>query len=301
MNTIPNKQNEERNLNLLAAQRQLYSTSKVIFGVQTFLSVPLAISLTIWSLSNPSIKAYTALWGMIVVIADLIWLSPWNKKLRSIAAATQETFDCIVLDLPRADFRTGKSPDPECIKEQSSKYKKSANSMPTLIDWYDPCVGELPIHIGRIICQRTNCWWDSKQRRLYANTIIIGVVIILSSVILPAILMNISLQSFILVMNSLFPVFVFGYKQYTEHTEAAIRLDSLKVFSESVWKEAMANKDQTEITNLSRDLQSEIYDGRKKSPLFFDFIFKKIRNNFEVQMNHGARHYTDEAKRTLNL
>jgi predicted pore-forming effector associated with SMODS systems len=50
-------------------------------------------------------------------------------------------------------------------------------------DWYASAVGGLPLHIGRLACQRSNCWWDSKQRRRYAVWVIAVVVLIFAVVL----------------------------------------------------------------------------------------------------------------------
>jgi hypothetical protein len=38
-----------------------------------------------------------------------------------------------------------------------------------LKDWYPVSVGQLPIHEARLICQRSNIWWDAKQKLRYCN------------------------------------------------------------------------------------------------------------------------------------
>ena len=49
----------------------------------------------------------------------------------------------------------------------------------------------------------------------------------------------------------------------------------------------------------SRALQDEIFDGRKRNPLVFDFVFKQLRADQEAQMNFGAEELVTEAERVL--
>jgi hypothetical protein len=45
----------------------------------------------------------------------------------------------------------------------------------------------------------------------------------------------------------------------------------------------------------SRFLQDEIFDGRKRNQLIFDFIFKILRPHTELEMNRGAGTLVKEA------
>ncbi|MDD4976698.1 MAG: S-4TM family putative pore-forming effector [Bacteriovorax sp.] len=299
MNNIPLNQNKERHLQQLEAQRQLYSTAKKIFGFHSFVSLPLTISLAVIAAWCADIKPYTALWGIAVSFMDLIWLTPWTKRLRTRAARIQEVFDCEVLEIPQDELRTGNPPDPELIKEQSEKYQRWASEIHPITNWYAVGVGELPMYLARLICQRSNCWWDSKQRRSYANTFMASAIFIFFVILIVAIAMNSSINSFILAFNTLLPVFIFSSRQYLDNIEAAERLENIKTYIERSWDRALKNKNDVEATAMSRTLQGEIYDSRKRSPLVFDFIFKRLRNDYESQMNHGAICFIEEAKKSL--
>src|SRR4051794_23247686 len=122
MNRIPTKQNEPKQIQRLAAQRQLYSRAKSIFAVQMVVSAPVAIAWSLLVLRNPSLKAAAAFWGVAATGLDLFWLNPWHKRLREQAAKVQEEFDCYVLELPWNDIKVGKRPDAEAVKEFFDAY-----------------------------------------------------------------------------------------------------------------------------------------------------------------------------------
>jgi hypothetical protein len=91
-----------------------------------------------------------------------------------------------------------------------------------------------------------------------------------------------------------------GIRQYSEHIEAAARLDKLKDHAEKLWNESLSGKKPpTYLTTTARGLQDEILEGRRRSPLVFDVIFKRLRRDYEMQMNHGATELVAEAKRKL--
>ncbi len=296
------EQNNERQLQRLAAQRQLYATAKTVFGWQIFLGGPVAVASAVFTLAYPSLKGITASWGIIVTLADLFWLTPWQKRLRDSAAGIQEAFDCDVLELPWNEVKAGKTPDPELIKEQSDKYNKWAGKMPPLTNWYAPAVDDLPLHIGRIACQRSNCWWDSKQRRRYACCVITAVVLVFLVVLGLSLGVGFTVEDFILkVAAPLAPAFLLGMRQFSEQMEAAARLDRLKEDSERLWNDALSGKSMIDVTTKARSLQDEILENRRKSPLVFDGIYKWLRPNYEAQMNFGVAELVAQAKQKLGL
>ena len=267
-----------------------------------FVSGPVAVALALVVLGLPQLKAYAALWGIIVSLSDAFWLTPWQKRLRNKAARVQELFDCDVLEVPWDELKAGKRPEPELVREQSDKYKRWEASMPPLSDWYGTEVDCLPLHIGRIACQRSNCWWDAKQRRRYATWVIVAVSVIFLTVLCLAMGNGFTIEDFVLkVAAPLSPALLLGIRQFAEQLEAASRLDTLKEHAERLWADALSGKQEADITLRSRGLQNEILENRKRSPLVFDWIFKRLRRDYETQMNHGIAEFVAEAKQKLGL
>lgn len=302
MNTIAQLQNEPRQLQRLAAQRQLYSTAKRLFAVELLLGGPVAIGWSLAVVTLPELRGIAALWGALVSFSVLMWLTPWQKGLRERAAKIQEAFDCDVLQLPCNDIKTGKCCDPELVKEQADKYQKVQAGLPPLTNWYAPVVSELPLEIGRVICQRTNCWWDSQQRRRYATWVITSVIAVTLLMVGLGFIGGLTVEKlFLAILMPLSPVLLLGIRQFAEQTEAANRLDKLRAHAESLWSDSCNGVARAKVTNRSRALQDEIFENRKRSPLVFDWIFRRLRNDYEVQMNHGAEDLAAEAKRRLGI
>ncbi len=172
--------------------------------------------------------------------------------------------------------------------------------MPPLNNWYSVEVSDLPLHVVRIACQRSNCWWDSKQRRRYAVSVITGVVLVFVAVLWLALGGGFTVEDFVLkVIAPLAPALLLGIRQFTEQMDAAARLDKLKEHAERLWNDALSGKSALEMTTAARCLQDEILESRRRSPLVFDAIFKRLRRDYEVQMNHGAAELAAEARRRL--
>jgi transposase len=66
----------------------------------------------------------------------------------------------------------GESPDEEEVIEYSTKYLAVDSQYSQLRDWYRVEVGTVPLHLARIICQRSNIRWDVKLRRRYGAVVL---------------------------------------------------------------------------------------------------------------------------------
>lgn len=297
---ITEDQNSEKQIQRLEAQRQLYATAKKVFGWQVIFGGPIAIGSAILVMVQPEFKGYVAAWGLLVTLCDLFWLTRWQKSLRASAARIQEAFDCDVLQMPWNELKAGKHPDPELVKEQSLKYEKWGHKMKPLENWYSPRVDELPIRVGRIICQRANCWWDSNQRRRYAAWVVGSVVLIFLIVCAVSLKGGVKVEDFVLMgVVPLAPALLIGLRQFSEQSEAADRLDKLKDHCGTIWKAALGGASEEALANMSRNLQDEILENRRKAPPVLDFIFQRLRDDYETRMNHAAAHYIAEAKQVL--
>jgi SMODS-associating 4TM effector domain len=302
MNAIPLAQNEPRQIERLAAQRRLYSVAKRILGVEVLLGAPLAIAWSILAMNFAPARGYAAFWGVLVSMSDVLWLDPWQKRLREQAAKVQELFDCDVLQLPWNDIRVGSRPDPEVIKEHYDKYKKNASRISPLNNWYPTVVGNLPLPIARIVCQRSNCWWDSKQRRTYAIWVVTGAVFTIVAILGVGLVGGLTIEKlFLAIVVPLTPAIILAIRQYSEQMEAANRLEKLKEHTERIWSAALGLPVAQDTIVASRSLQDEIYENRKKSPLVFDWIFRHLRGDYESRMKHGATAYAEEAQRKLGI
>lgn len=300
MTGISTRQNEREQIRRLGAQRNLYALSKLAFGWQVLLGGPVAVATAVGAILYPAFKGYFAAWALFVVLLDLFWLTPLQKRLRSDAARIQEEFDCAVLGLEWNEVKCGKRPDPESVREHSDKYEKWAHRMTPLANWYPPSVDELPLHVGRIACQRANCWWDSAQRRLYVAWVV-GIIVTCSVLVFAAAYATGgTIDDLVLrAMVPMAPAWLLAMRQSIEQREAAERLDKLKDHCVSAWNSALAGRTPAELATTSRVLQDEIFESRRKAPPVLDFVFKRLRNDYDVRMNHAAEHLVAEANRAL--
>jgi hypothetical protein len=294
--SICQKQNAVGQIEMLAAQRQLYSSAKRIIGLQIVLAGPVAVIATFLGLFYPQLKDYAALLGVTILVLDMVWLNPFQKKLRVQGASVQEAFDTKVLDIEWNDLKVGKRPEPELIHEYALALGKDAQKVEKLKDWYPVAVQQLPVHWGRIVCQRANIWWDATLRRKYANTLFACLTVLAIALVWFAFSQGLSFTDFVMkMMIPMAALYKLGVAQFVEHRDSADRLDKLRDHAEKLWAEAIGGANLEALRLKSRNLQDEIFDGRKKNPPIFDFIFWMFRGKNQLQMNKAAEVLIQEA------
>ncbi len=302
MNEIPKLQNEDRALQLLAAQRQLYARAKRLMGWQLMLAGPVTALIVVLSIYEPSLRAHAVAWGVTFFVLDVSWLGPAQRRLRESAARVQERFDCDVLSLRWDTTKVGNPEPNESVYEQAHLYQAWASTMPPLRGWYPESVQRLPLPLARIVCQRTNCWWDAKQRRSYAAVMAGWLLSSALAVVWIGVVAELAFPDLMLfVVLPLLPTIRLAHQQWEEHRSAADRLDRLREQAERVWRIAVNNPSDPNLEQEARTLQGEIFDGRKRNPPVFDFIFKWLRDRQEAQMNTGAEHLVHEAEQRIRV
>ncbi|MCP2731425.1 S-4TM family putative pore-forming effector [Limnofasciculus baicalensis] len=296
MNNIPQEQNTQRSLELLAAQRQLYSDAKNLQMVSVIMSVPVVIVWSILIALFPLLAVYAALWGIIAALLELLVFSRLQKSTQEKAAKIQQIFDCEVLQFNWASLNCGIRVEPETIIDAYNRYKRKNRNITKIQNWYPVIVDQLPIHQARIICQRSNVWWDAQLRRRYSKWIVFILFTLIVIVLLIGLIGGLTLEKFLLaVLAPLTPAFVFSLRQYTEHNEAAVRLDRLREKAEALVQEII-NRRYTpqDLERESDRLQTQIYDNRRRSPLILDWLYSRLRNEDEEKMNKGAESLVQE-------
>jgi hypothetical protein len=291
-NDISNRQNDEQSLRLLAAQRRLYSWAKIALAVQVVLVVIVPAALLIVEYFVGTFKVWAAFAGLTISILDVMLLDPVKAAMQRKAAGAQELFDCYVLDLEWPSLK-GKRPDPEDLHGASRGYKADG-----LRDWYPTGIGQLPLYVGRVVCQRSNCSWDSKLRRFYRVGVICLSAIMAIGIVVVALWRNLTFSDVVLsLMAPILPIILWGVREARQQTEAFTRVDQLKSFGDNLWEQVVQGKiTAAEATVQSRMYQDEIYERRQTSPMIFDWFYAVFKDRFEEQMTKTAEDMIKEAR-----
>lgn len=293
---IPQKQNTDGAIRLIAAWSHLYGHAKTVAGWQFLLSVAAALAMSMIGLKWPEGKLVTTPLSLVFGWIDILLLDSIQSARKRIGARTQELFDCEVFGLPWNAVRCSPKPETEILHEAAEEQMRIAD-LTKYQDWYPVEVGRLPLPLARLICQRAAVWWDMSQRREYARWLVAIVAILVIGIVGVSFTADHRVRDMILsVYLPIAPAVVWAYREYRRQAEAAAGLQRVKESIEAFYAEAIQGRhDFNSLTSFSRNVQDMIFDGRSRNPLLFNSIYKLLRNKHEIRMNEKAKEMVEDA------
>lgn len=298
-NDIPTRQASDENRGLLRARHRNYRAAKVTQGLLVLVSILLPV-IGLWiGPQVPEIRAYLALASLILLVMDTALFDRIQKDRLKCGAKLQEMFDTDVFGLPWNRFVTGAPVEHEDVRRLSAKplsEKREANFQ----DWYEVCIGRLPLHLARLIGQRTNISYDTRLRRRYGGwlltlTLLFGVALLYAGLykglLFPDLIMT-------LVVPFL-PVLTWALRERMQQANAATSLTNLNGEWEKIWTKALGGGDEVALTVESRSLQDAIYQHRERSPLVFDWVYSVFRSANEDEAHHAAEELVRKAEKAM--
>ena len=177
--SIRERQNDQRSLDRLIAQRFLYRRLKTVENWR-LMSVVIVAGLLLWDLAAEG-SPFSQLATTIVVLlwfVDRVVLVRFASRVKEEAATIQEDFDCFVLDIPWPEHASVMPPTQDRIKELAGKGSRSGVAREALADWYHS--EDIPADpvAARLHCQRINCRWDGRLRREWVGFVVFVVVVL---------------------------------------------------------------------------------------------------------------------------
>lgn len=293
MNTIPERQNAPPQLALMRARQQTYRRATTRVVLQFCLTVGVPVVAAVAALAAPAIRPFTASLALLISVVDVTALDRAQRKYLKLAAKIAEAFDCAVLELPWDRFVAGKRPEPETLVEAESAWRGGDDS---LLNWYPAAVGKAPLHLARIICQRTNLWYDASLRRHYGSWILGGAGVVLVVLLSAAYATGLTVEVFIAsVLAPAGPILIWSLREYFRQRDTAEAQETVRGDAEALWERAKTGGcGEGECQILSREFQNAIYARRVTSPLMLPLVYKLRRSGMEAQMNKGAGAYLAE-------
>lgn len=298
-NDIPTRQALDENRNLLRARHRNYRAAKVTQGLLVLVSILLPV-IGVWiGPQVPEIRPYLALATLILLVMETALFDRVQKDRLKRGAKLQEQFDTDVFGMPWNRFVTGAPVEHEDVRRLSIKPLSEMREA-HFHAWYEECIGRLPLHLARLIGQRTNISYDARLRRRYGSwllalTIIFGVVLLFSGLY-----MRLQFSDLIMTLVVPFlPILTWALRERTQQANASISLTNLNGEWNKIWNKAIGGADPTVITNESRSLQDAIYQHRERSPLVFDWIYSVFRAVNEDEAHHAAEDLVRQAEKAI--
>jgi len=294
--TILSRENESSSIEKLVAQREIYSLAKCVFYIQAFLSVIILVLLSFAQLilCEINLKLVIATASIFAVISGN-FLDVYIDKLKGKASRIQELFDTYVLNIEWNPILCREKPEHGEIFHYYSKSKEKKD-LGKFNDWYDAAITGVPEQTGKIICQKTNCTYDSTIRKKFNIVVlIIGIATILA-ILLFTIFSGVSLSKIILtVIFPAAPIIRWTQKNIIMNTESIKNLEQLNNLINRVW-DTLKNG-QVPSDHIIRQIQDGIVLNRKGSILIPDFIYNRLRDKLEKQTHYSVSELVKEINR----
>jgi len=291
MTAIPDEQNTEPMLRLLRASQQTYLRATRLLVVQWFLAVVAPALGAALALAFTPAQPYVAAAALLIAFFDVAVLDRVQSRKIRLAAKISEAFDCGVLDLPANRFVAGGPVDHEVITEAAAAW-----SGRPLTDWYPPSIGKAPPHLGRIICQRTNFWYDATLRRHYGVQVLSLAALVVIALLIAAIAAGQSVETMVVaVLAPVAPMLIWSVREYLRQQDTADEQEASKADVEALWTTARAGAcGEADCLTQSREFQDALYMRRATSPLMLPVVYSVRRPKMEKLMNKGAEELLKE-------
>ncbi|WP_449397027.1 S-4TM family putative pore-forming effector [Devosia riboflavina] len=287
-NNIPVVQEEEAQLRLLRARTQTYDDATKLLLVQLGVTVAIPVVGSIATLFQPDLRVYFAALALVVLLLDPLWIDRWYKRLLKRAAKIAERFDTTVLELPWNQFVVGDEVETEDVHQAAKRYSGRHDDS-QLVGWYPRDAGEAPLHLGRLICQRTNLRYDSQLRRNYSTALIAGVAVIAVLVFGVSLARNDSSAQWVLTLTPMAPLLGWSVREYFRQRDTADQLEDLMKAARKLWQDSLTGTvGAAESGTKAREFQDAIFARRVSSALIVPLVYKLSRPRLEDEMNEAA-------------
>lgn len=298
-NEIVTCQSRIENKLLLRARERNYRAAKLTQGIIVALSVVLPIIGVLVGPSYPEVWPYVALAGLVLLVLETALIDRMQKDRLKRGAKLQEQFDTDVFELPWNNFVVGSYVEPEDVRALSAKPLSAAREG-HFDNWYEPCVSQIPLHLARLVCQRTNISYDERLRKKYGGMLLFLTVIFGVGLLFVGLAMGLKFSDLVMTLFVPFmPVLTWAMEEQQQHANTATALKNLSTEWGKIWSRALAGASEAEVTRDSRCLQDAIYQHRERSPLVFDWVYYRLRAANEDEARHATEDLVARAKKTL--
>lgn len=254
------------------------------FAFVVALPVGAAIGAVLW----PAMRVTAAYFGFLMSLFD-VFLDHVISRLRSDAAKMQDRFDSIALKLPRVRLRAESDPDIARIGElaRSQPAKRSHRNR----NWYSPCLGALPLQLGRIACMRESVHWDCTIRKMWSWAVLVlpgsTMVVLLTRALVEHERID---DFFVSVLAPLTPALIWCLREWRDHTDGIATYEALREKLRRTWDSGTRGEISNETLNsIAGDLSWTFFIYRCDTPPVPDAVYRVLRAGQTISAAEAAR------------
>ena len=274
-NGIAVRQNEEKAIAMLAAQRQLYNDAKKLGTISIVLSVwlPFAMALILLFLPEESTcKNVSYILAIVSMLFSFVVDKHINDK-KKLAAFIQQKFDLYVYNMPWDERIFGKQKNVnQDIVTYSKQIIENSDKKERLYNWYTPTVDNRDLLTSILLCQRENLSWDVGLRKRYRLSSIIMIVFLCSLVIVMGLWQNESIAMLLWRFAFIVPMLEWLFDTVKTLNKDMERLKEL---------DEIINNDVSKTMDELQDIQKMIFEHRKECYAIPNVIYQIFKDNDE--------------------
>lgn len=276
--SIRERQNDQRSLDRLVAQRLLYRHVKTIENWR-LVSVLVTAGLLLWGLAEAG-ETFSQVATVIVVLlwfVDQVVMVRYAGRMKEEAAAIQEDFDCFVLDIPWPEHSGVDRPTQDRVNELARKGGKLAAVWKGLENWYGRDVIPADALAARLYCQRTNCRWDGRLRKEWMGSIYCVLAVLGVVCFGVAVLVGVSLLKVVLVAAAGLRLLAWLWMELQAQSVAKTRMRNLHGYL------SRADTQAGPMTLCDvRLVQAAIFEHRRTCPTVPDWFYRFRKKGHEA-------------------
>ena len=276
--SVRKRQNDQRSLDRLVAQRFLYRQAKKVESLR-LLSLVVVVGSLLWGLAaeGGSISQWATLIVVLLWFLDQVLLVPLAGQIKAEAATIQEDFDCFVLDIPWSEHGGVERPTPDRIRELAREGRKLAAVKRGLEDWYGG--DEIPTEAlaAQLHCQRVNSRWDGRLRKEWIVSVCVVLAVLGVVGLVVAALAGVSLLDVVLATAAALRLVAWLWMEIRGQQVAKNRMRKLQGYlSRTDWRGG-----QVTLCDV-RLAQALIFEHRRSCPAVPDWFYRLRRNAHEA-------------------
>lgn len=287
------RQNDDRALELLLAQRRLYAVAKKWANLHDVGLAIVAVAAPLIAAFAPdaSIAAGAVAGGWIFLSRTLFnWFDRWYSAR---GAVVQEMFDEYVFgltNLPRRSVQVS----PEDIQRRVGKRPlREQVDDEDLLGWY-PLDTSVDGVAAVAIAQRSNAAYAERLQYLNASRWLAATIIWMAIAVGVALVTNLSLAAFLIgVALPILPVFLDLFEQWRSVRQSSADRRALAASIEAVIKSPTATVKLADKIPLWQD---QLFTLRRDAPQIPNLLYKKTRTANEATMNQVAKQMASNYK-----
>lgn len=279
-------QNQPAFLRLIAAARHRYDTARRLHRARVYMTIAVATLGPVAVLFQPSSKGAVGLLGGVTVIAS--WVLRQTEPTHAEAAArVQELFDTSLFELRWNRILVGPKPTNEEMIADARRFRGEREK---LKDWYvDPSPLESPFSV--LLCQRSSCVWDRRQRERYGWLVLATTIVGIVSLAAFAWFRDMRLADYVTaLMIPAMSAYLLGFETFRDMQRTAQILRQLEGEIEQLIEQELAKRGCVTRENL-RDIQDRLFLLRSSPGAVPQFVYDWVRIGFQQDMAEAVKDY----------